>query len=362
MSDSLHQPPAEIVARALVNPDQYAEMYAASVADPDGVLGRARASGSTGSSPTPGSRTPPSTTTTSRSNGSRTASSTSRPTASTATSPPAPSRPRSSGRATTRTSRGTSPTASCTSRSRSSATCCTPSGVKKGDRVVIYLPMIPEAAYAMLACARIGAVHSIVFAGFSAEALRSRVEDSGAKLVITADEAPRGGRRTPLKANADKALAGPAPACASSSCAAPAAMCPGTASRDVWLHEEMDRVSDHCAAGGDGRRGPALHPLHLRLDRQAQGRGAHHRRLSRLRRDDARVRLRLPRGRRLLVHRGRRLGDRAQLHRLRAAGQRRHHADVRGRADLARRRPLLGRSARSTRSTSSTPPPPRSAR
>ena len=70
-------------------------------------------------------------------------------------------------------------------------------GVRKGDRVVIYLPMIPEAAFAMLACARIGAVHSIVFAGFSAEALRSRVEDSGAKLVITADEAPRGGRRTP---------------------------------------------------------------------------------------------------------------------------------------------------------------------
>ena len=81
-------------------------------------------------------------------------------------------------------------------------------GVRKGDRVVIYLPMIPEAAYAMLACARIGAIHSIVFAGFSADALRSRVEDSGAKLVITADEAPRGGRRTALKANADKAVAG----------------------------------------------------------------------------------------------------------------------------------------------------------
>jgi acetyl-CoA synthetase len=81
-------------------------------------------------------------------------------------------------------------------------------GVKKGDRVVLYLPMIPAAAYAMLACARIGAVHSVVFAGFSADALRSRVEDSGAKLVITADEAPRGGRRTPLKANADKAVVG----------------------------------------------------------------------------------------------------------------------------------------------------------
>jgi acetyl-CoA synthetase len=79
-------------------------------------------------------------------------------------------------------------------------------GVGKGDRVVIYLPMIPEAAYAMLACARIGAVHSIVFAGFSPDALADRVNDSGAKLVITADHAPRGGRSTPLKANADAAL------------------------------------------------------------------------------------------------------------------------------------------------------------
>ncbi|SPH20734.1 Acetyl-coenzyme A synthetase [Ascidiaceihabitans donghaensis] len=80
-------------------------------------------------------------------------------------------------------------------------------GVGKGDRVVIYMPMIPEAAYAMLASARIGAIHSIVFAGFSPEALAARVQGSEAKVVITADEAPRGGRNTPLKANADKALA-----------------------------------------------------------------------------------------------------------------------------------------------------------
>jgi acetyl-CoA synthetase len=79
-------------------------------------------------------------------------------------------------------------------------------GVSKGDRVVIYMPMIPEAAYAMLACARIGAIHSIVFAGFSPDALAARVNGSEAKVVITADEAPRGGRNTPLKANADKAL------------------------------------------------------------------------------------------------------------------------------------------------------------
>jgi acetyl-CoA synthetase len=81
-------------------------------------------------------------------------------------------------------------------------------GVTKGDRVVIYMPMIPEAAYAMLACARIGAIHSIVFADFSPDALAARVNGSEAKVVFTADEAPRGGRNTPLKANADKALAG----------------------------------------------------------------------------------------------------------------------------------------------------------
>jgi acetyl-CoA synthetase len=79
-------------------------------------------------------------------------------------------------------------------------------GVSKGDRVIIYLPMIPEAAYAMLACARIGAIHSIVFAGFSADALAARVAGCQATVVITADESPRGGRATPLKANADTAL------------------------------------------------------------------------------------------------------------------------------------------------------------
>jgi acetyl-CoA synthetase len=79
-------------------------------------------------------------------------------------------------------------------------------GVTKGDRVVIYMPMIPEAAYAMLACTRIGAVHSIVFAGFSPEALGTRINGCDAKVVITADHAPRGGKATPLKSNADAAL------------------------------------------------------------------------------------------------------------------------------------------------------------
>jgi len=79
-------------------------------------------------------------------------------------------------------------------------------GVKKGDRVCIYMPMIPEAAYAMLACARIGAVHSVVFGGFSPEALKDRILDSDCRVVITADEGYRGGKTVPLKANVDKAL------------------------------------------------------------------------------------------------------------------------------------------------------------
>jgi acetyl-CoA synthetase len=79
-------------------------------------------------------------------------------------------------------------------------------GVKKGDRVCIYLPMIVEAAVAMLACARIGAVHSIVFGGFSPDSLASRIQDSECALLLTADEGRRGGRKVPLKANADEAL------------------------------------------------------------------------------------------------------------------------------------------------------------
>ena len=79
-------------------------------------------------------------------------------------------------------------------------------GVKKGDRVTIYLPMIPEAAYAMLACARIGAIHSIVFGGFSSDSLADRINDAESKLIITSDEGLRGGRPVPLKKNADEPL------------------------------------------------------------------------------------------------------------------------------------------------------------
>jgi acetyl-CoA synthetase len=81
-------------------------------------------------------------------------------------------------------------------------------GVKKGDRVCIYMPMVPEAVYAMLACARIGAIHSVVFGGFSPESIKDRIQDSDCQTVITADEGVRGGRLIPLKANVDKALTG----------------------------------------------------------------------------------------------------------------------------------------------------------
>ena len=80
-------------------------------------------------------------------------------------------------------------------------------GIKKGDRVCIYMPMIPEAAYAMLACARIGAIHSVVFGGFSPQSLKDRILDSDCQTVITADEGMRGGKAIPLKANTDAALA-----------------------------------------------------------------------------------------------------------------------------------------------------------
>ena len=82
-------------------------------------------------------------------------------------------------------------------------------GIGKGDRVAIYMPMIPEAAVAMLACARIGAVHSVVFGGFSPDSLAGRIADSTAKLVVTADEGVRGGKKIPLKANVDAALERP---------------------------------------------------------------------------------------------------------------------------------------------------------
>ena len=121
-------------------------------------------------------------------------------------------------------------------------------GVRKGDRVTIYMPMIPEAAYAMLACARIGAVHSVVFGGFSPEALAGRILDCESTCVITADEGVRGGKKIPLKANTDEALA----QCPDVSAVVVVKRTGGditmTAGRDVWYHEEKTKVSSDCPA------------------------------------------------------------------------------------------------------------------
>ena len=119
-------------------------------------------------------------------------------------------------------------------------------GVGKGDRVTIYMPMIPEAAYAMLACARIGAIHSVVFGGFSPDALAGRIQDCDSSCVITADEGIRGGRKIPLKANTDAALE----QCPGVSSVVVVARTQGdvnmVADRDVWYHEVKDTVDADC--------------------------------------------------------------------------------------------------------------------
>ena len=119
-------------------------------------------------------------------------------------------------------------------------------GVQKGDRVCIYMPMIPEAAIAMLACTRIGAVHSVVFGGFSPDSLRDRILDSDCRTVITADEGIRGGKKVPLKANTDTALE----ECPNVSTVVVVQRTGGdnawNASRDCWYHEEMQSASKDC--------------------------------------------------------------------------------------------------------------------
>jgi acetyl-CoA synthetase len=119
-------------------------------------------------------------------------------------------------------------------------------GVKKGDRVCIYLPMVPELAYTMLACARIGAIHSVVFAGFSAEALRGRILDAGCRVVVTANEGLRGGKVIPLKKTVDDAVSGLSLVERVLVVRRTDADVPLRAGRDAWLHEETPKHRPYC--------------------------------------------------------------------------------------------------------------------
>jgi len=129
-------------------------------------------------------------------------------------------------------------------------------GIGKGDRVVIYMPMIPEAAYAMLACARIGAIHSIVFAGFSPDALGARVNGCDAKLVITSDGAPRGGRVTNLKDNVNQALLNDFDDVKCLVVKRTGQQVAWRGDLDFWLHEELEKVSDDCPPEAVGAEDP----------------------------------------------------------------------------------------------------------
>jgi acetyl-CoA synthetase len=119
-------------------------------------------------------------------------------------------------------------------------------GVRKGDRVTIYLPMIPEAAVAMLACARIGAIHSVVFGGFSPDSLANRIQDCGSSIVITADEGLRGGRKVPLKRNCEEALAACPGVKTVITVRRTGGAIPWNERRDVWYHEAMAKAPRDC--------------------------------------------------------------------------------------------------------------------
>ena len=163
-------------------------------------------------------------------------------------------------------------------RARSRSAC------RKGDRVALYMPLVPELAIAMLACARIGAVHSVVFGGFSADSLRDRINDAQCTVLVTADGGYRRGQIVPLKQMADEALKG-TPSIRhvvvvqrAEGDSFPVHMKEG---RDHWYHRLMQDAAPHCPPEADGCGGHALHPLHVRHDRKAEGHRPHDRRLPR---------------------------------------------------------------------------------
>ena len=216
-------------------------------------------------------------------------------------------------------------------------------GIGRGDRVAIYMPMIPELPVAMLACARIGAPHSVIFGGFSPESIVDRVNDAACVALVTADfrMAPRkeDSAQTQLRhrdgADAiDRAL---------HRCSTRRRR--GFHARGARLLVGRDRREsvDGVRARGDECRGPALSALHERHDGETERDQAHDGRLLDARRDDAQTRLRFEgRPRRLLVHRRHRLGDRTLVYRLRAVGERRDQRPLRRHARLSRQGSILG--------------------
>ena len=142
------------------------------------------------------------------------------------------------------------------------------------------MPMIPEAAFAMLACTRIGAIHSVVFGGFSPESLKDRILDSDCRIVITADEGVRGGKKVPLKANVDKALM----------------QCPNVTNvvvvqrsqghiawhegRDLWYHDLKKSAEKECPPEPNEGRRSLIYSLHIRFYRQTQGSASYNRWIS----------------------------------------------------------------------------------
>jgi propionyl-CoA synthetase len=213
-------------------------------------------------------------------------------------------------------------------------------GVGKGDRVLIYMPMIPEAVFAMLATVRLGAIHSVVFGGFAAASLAARIDDAQPKVIVTSDAGMRMGKMIPLKPLVDESIA--------LAKSPPAHVIVVDRGLDKAMNRVAGRDVDYAAAAREARRREGadrvarvqravVHPLHERHDRPAQGRAARHRWLRRGARRIDEAHHVLPAWRGLLLHLRHRLGGRPLVHRLRAAHQRLDHDHVRGRADAARR-------------------------